>query len=85
MTILARTTARSASPDASSWEKRCSLTGPWSAARLLAHRHPQAALLLPNSFRTALTVRLARTPIRAGYRRDGREGGVHMGFIGLRG
>jgi heptosyltransferase-2 len=48
--------------------------GPWRAARVLrSRRRFDAALLLPNSFRTALTVRLARIPVRIGYGRDGRR------------
>lgn len=41
------------------------------AARLRAGRF-DAAVLLPNSFRSALLVRLARIPRRIGYDRDGR-------------
>jgi heptosyltransferase-2 len=48
------------------------MVGPIRAAAALRRRRPQAALLLPNSFRTALTVRLAGIPVRVGYDRDGR-------------
>ena len=50
-------------------------TGPLGQARVASllrkHKH-DAALLLPNSFATALTVWLARIPRRVGYARDGR-------------
>ena len=46
--------------------------GPVRAARALAGMGVEAALLLPNSFRSALAVRLARIPVRVGYARDGR-------------
>lgn len=46
--------------------------GPLRAAGAIRRHRPQAALLLPNSFRSALTARLSRTPIRIGYDRDGR-------------
>jgi heptosyltransferase-2 len=48
------------------------LLGPLHAAAAIRRRRPQAALLLPNSFRSALAVRLSGTPIRIGYDRDGR-------------
>ena len=48
------------------------LLGPLRAAGAIRRRRPQAALLLPNSFRSALAVRLSGTPIRVGYDRDGR-------------
>jgi heptosyltransferase-2 len=49
--------------------------GPWRAARILrraARPAPVAALLLANSFRRGLTVRLAGVARRVGYARDGR-------------
>ena len=48
------------------------LLGPLRAAGAIRRHRPQAALLLPNSFRSALAVRLSGTPIRIGYDRDGR-------------
>jgi heptosyltransferase-2 len=48
------------------------LTGPWRVARRVRSARPDAAVLLPNSFRTALTLALARVPRRVGYDRDGR-------------
>lgn len=48
------------------------LLGPWIAGRRLHRERFDAALLLPNSFRSALTVRLSGVPVRAGYARDGR-------------
>lgn len=48
-------------------------TGPLRAARRLRRERCDAALLLPNSFRSALAVALARVPRRIGYRRDGRS------------
>lgn len=48
------------------------LLGPVRAARRLAATGADAALLLPNSFRTGLAVRLSRIPVRVGYDRDGR-------------
>lgn len=51
---------------------RTSVLGPAKiAARLVKFRF-DAALLLPNSFSAAITVRLAGIPIRLGYDRDGR-------------
>ncbi len=44
---------------------------PRVAARLVPYRL-DAALLLPNSFATAITVRLAGIPVRVGYDRDAR-------------
>ena len=41
-------------------------------ARRLRQGRFDAAILMPNSFRTALAVRLARVPRRIGYARDGR-------------
>ena len=42
------------------------LLGPLRAAGAIRRHRPQAALLLPNSFRSALAVRLSGTPIRIG-------------------
>lgn len=44
----------------------------WRLARRLRRERFDLAVLLPNSFRTALLVRLARIPRRIGYARDGR-------------
>ncbi len=44
----------------------------WRAARDLAARRFDAAILLPNSFDAALAPFLARIPVRIGYARDGR-------------
>lgn len=44
----------------------------WSIASDLRDRGFDCAVLLPNSFESALVVRLARVPMRVGYRRDGR-------------
>ena len=46
--------------------------GPVPLARRLASRRFDLAVLLPNSFRTALLVRMAGVPQRVGYERDGR-------------
>ncbi len=48
------------------------LFGPARVAREIRRRCPQAALLLPNSFRSALCLWLSGTPTRVGYDRDGR-------------
>lgn len=40
--------------------------------RIYREIQPDASLLLPNSFRSALAAALGRVPIRVGYRRDGR-------------
>jgi heptosyltransferase-2 len=49
-----------------------SVLGPAKAAARLKPFRLGAALLLPNSFASAVTVRLAGVPIRVGYDRDGR-------------
>jgi heptosyltransferase-2 len=46
---------------------------PWSIARRLRAEHYQAALVLPNSLRSALQVWLARIPMRVGYARRWRS------------
>lgn len=46
--------------------------GPWRVARALRSERPDAVLLLPNSFRSALAARLSGAPVRIGYRRDAR-------------
>lgn len=48
--------------------------GSIALARRLARGKFDAAILLPNSFRSALIARLARIPQRIGYDRDGRSG-----------
>jgi heptosyltransferase-2 len=48
------------------------MMGPVRAARTLRSASPDAVLLLPNSFRSALTVCLAGIRRRIGYERDGR-------------
>lgn len=48
------------------------LGGVWRAARAIRAAAPDAALLLPNSFRSAMALRLSGANIRAGYARDGR-------------
>ena len=48
------------------------LFGPWSEGRRLTGGHFDAAILLPNSWRLAATIRLARIPYRIGYDRDAR-------------
>jgi heptosyltransferase-2 len=47
-------------------------SGPVGLARRLAARRFDMAVLLPNSFRTALLARMAGVPRRVGYERDGR-------------
>lgn len=47
-------------------------TGPVNLARRLTAGRFDTAVLLPNSFRTALLVRMAGIPRRVGYDRDGR-------------
>ena len=49
------------------------LRGPWQLARAIRRSQPQVGLLLPNSFRSALALRLSGCPIRIGYGRDGRS------------
>jgi lipopolysaccharide heptosyltransferase II len=48
------------------------LAGTWALASRLRRLRCDAALLLPNSFKTALLARLAGIPQRLGYQRDGR-------------
>lgn len=50
------------------------LLGPFTSGRRLRSLNADAALLLPNSFRTALMVRVANIPVRVGYARDRRRG-----------
>lgn len=46
--------------------------GPWTEGQRLKRGAFDAVILLPNSWRLAATVRIARIPIRIGYARDGR-------------
>lgn len=47
--------------------------GTWAVARELRRRRFDAAVLMPNSFRSAAVAFLARIPRRIGYARDGRS------------
>lgn len=49
------------------------LLGPISAGRRLGRHRPDAVVLLPGSFRSAMTAWWTRAPIRIGTRRDGRR------------
>lgn len=49
------------------------LFGPQRLAKALKQSAAEAVLLLPNSFRSAMGARMAGTPIRIGYDRDGRH------------
>lgn len=49
-----------------------SLLGPAKAAARIRPQRADACLLLPNSFSSAMTARLAGIPVRVGYDRDGR-------------
>jgi heptosyltransferase-2 len=51
---------------------RRGLRAKWTIASELRERGFDCAVLLPNSFESALVIRLARVPMRVGYRRDGR-------------
>lgn len=53
-------------------EPRSGVMGPKRAAQKVRQRRYDSALLLTNSFSTALTARLAGIPRRVGYDRDGR-------------
>lgn len=46
--------------------------GVWPTAKAIRATKPDAVLLLPNSFRSALAARLSGAPMRIGYNRDGR-------------
>jgi heptosyltransferase-2 len=46
--------------------------GPWRLACAIKRQKPDAVLLLPNSFRSALAARLSGSPARFGYDRDWR-------------
>ena len=46
--------------------------GPWRAGRAIAARMPEAVLVLPGSWRSALTARLSGAARRVGFARDGR-------------
>ncbi|MBM3725653.1 MAG: lipopolysaccharide heptosyltransferase II [Acidobacteria bacterium] len=50
----------------------CGLAAKWTAGRDLAGPHFDCAVILPNSFDSALPAFLARIPVRIGYNRDGR-------------
>lgn len=52
--------------------RNAGLKGPFALARAIRRFKPDAGILLPNSFRSALTLRLSGCPIRIGYGRDGR-------------
>lgn len=54
------------SPGVKDWRAKLAL------ARRLEAQHFDAALILPNSFDSALICRLAKIPVRIGYSRDGR-------------
>lgn len=49
------------------------LFGKWKVASELRAHHFDCAILLPNSFESALLIRLAGIPVRIGYRRDARS------------
>tara|TARA_B100001059_G_scaffold231711_2_gene268089 strand:+ start:5654 stop:6685 length:1032 start_codon:yes stop_codon:yes gene_type:complete len=49
------------------------MLGPVSTGRRLGRTRPDATVLLPGSFRSALTAWWTRAPIRIGTRRDGRR------------
>lgn len=49
------------------------LTGSLKMAKLLRTAKPDAIVLLPNSFRSALVAKLSGIKIRIGYKRDGRS------------
>ena len=49
-----------------------STIGVFRLARRLRETKPDAAIVLPNSFRSALLTRLAGIPVRVGYRRYAR-------------
>ena len=53
-------------------ERAAGVMGPKRVAAMLRPRRYDSALLLTNSFSTALTARLAFIPRRIGYARDGR-------------
>ena len=50
-----------------------SLAGMVKMAKLLRKARPDAILLLPNNFRSALIGKLSGTKTRIGYKRDGRS------------
>jgi heptosyltransferase-2 len=66
-TFLDRVIPYTAAKGAADW------TGKWQAARRLRAERFDCAILLPNSFDSALVVRLAGIPRRIGYDRDGRR------------
>lgn len=53
-------------------ERAAGIAGPLRAAAKIRAVRADVAILFPNSFRTALAVRLAGVPKRIGYGRDGR-------------
>ncbi len=53
-------------------ERAAGIAGPMRAAAKIRAVRADVAVLFPNSFRTALAVRLAGVPQRIGYGRDGR-------------
>jgi len=52
--------------------KQLNIRGLWRVARLLANNYDKA-ILLPNSFKSALIPWLAHIPVRVGYKREGRS------------
>ena len=55
-----------------SYDPRTGADGIWAQARILRRRHFEAAIILTNSFRSALLAFLAGISRRIGYSRDGR-------------
>lgn len=77
ITAVMRPSLRGVLEGLDSIDERCELDmrgglGPWRAGWTMRAMRPDAIVLMPNSFRAAVAARCSGSPIRVGFRRDGR-------------